>query len=155
MAGWLKQFFGTTDADRDGEHRAALVGAVVGLDIPVAVTAHQRWKQALQAHLDGVSGGALEIDAVCRDDRCDLGQWIHGSARARLGTFPGFTALMAHHRMFHHVAANVLTLDHAGKKGDARRMLANQFEIYSERVLEDLAQLQRLVLPAVATEPPR
>ena len=155
MAGWLRQFFGATNADRDGEHRAALVGAVAELDIPVAVTAPQRWKQVLQAHLDDASGGALEIDAVCRDDRCDLGQWIHGSARARLGTFPGFSALMAHHRMFHHVAANVLTLDRAGKKGDAHRMLVDQFESYSERVLDDLAQLQRLVVPVVAPEPPR
>ena len=61
------------------------------------------------------------------------------------GTFPGFTALLSHHRMFHHVACNVLALEQAGKRADARRMVADQFEAYSDRVTEDLRLLQQVV----------
>lgn len=142
----FRRFFGAVGAVHDNQLQAEAADAAQGLDIDAAVVAHQQWKQHLLAHLAGHhSEAGLEVEDICRDDRCDLGRWIHGQARARLGTFPGFTALLSHHRMFHHVACNVLALEHAGKRGDARRMVADQFEAYSDRVTEDLRLLQQVV----------
>lgn len=148
---FLRRFFGGDPAVRDSRWRAEAARAADELDIEAAIAAHLRWKAQLQTHIAGRPGADPEVpapldrDLVCRDDRCDLGRWIHGPGRARLGTFPGFTALLAHHRMFHHVAGNVLALDTAGQHGAARRMLADQFEDYSARVTEDLRLLRRVV----------
>ncbi|MBV1730849.1 MAG: CZB domain-containing protein [Hydrogenophaga sp.] len=141
----FRRFFGAEGAVHDHQLQAEAAGAAQGLDIDAAVIAHQLWKQHLLAHLAGHPEAGLDVEEICRDDRCDLGRWIHGPARARLGTFPGFTALLSHHRMFHHVACNVLALEQAGKRGDARRMVADQFEAYSDRVTEDLRLLQQVV----------
>jgi hypothetical protein len=141
------RFFGAEGAVRDSQLQAAAAGAAQSLDIDAAVLAHQQWKQRLLAHLAGNAEAGLDVERICSDDRCDLGRWIHGQGRARLGTFPGFTALRSHHRMFHHVACNVLALEKAGKRVDARRMVADQFEAYSDRVTEDLQLLQQVVNP--------
>lgn len=156
---FLQRFFGGDPAARDSQWRAEAVRAAEGLDIDAAIAAHLFWKEQLQTQITGRPGadpgapGPLDRDRVCRDDRCDLGHWIHGPGRARLGTFPGFTDLLAHHRMFHHVAANVLALDAAGQHGAARRMLDDQFEDYSARVTGDLRLLQRVVSEVDTSRP--
>jgi len=148
----LGRFFGTDPAGRDSGLQAEAVDATRGLDIEMAIDAHGDWKQRLRAQLwpqeidpAATSEPPLLREQACLDDACALGQWIHGRGRARLGTFPGFTALQAHHRMFHHVAGNVLTLAQAGKTADARRMLDDQFEDYSARVTADLRLLQQVI----------
>lgn len=158
---FLRRFFGADPAglvepeDLATRHSGLQADAAVaarGLDIEAAIEAHRRWRQRLRAQLlpqehdpDGAAGLPLQREQACRDDNCPLGQWIHGRGRARLGTFPGFTALQAHHRMFHHVAGNVLALEEAGKGADARRMLDDQFEDYAGRVAADLRLLRQVV----------
>jgi hypothetical protein len=151
---FFRRFFGAVGAVRDSQLQAEAVGAAQSLDIGAAVLAHQQWKQRLLAHLAGNAEAGLDVERICRDDRCDLGRWIHGQGRARLGTFPGFTSLLSHHRMFHHVACNVLALEKAGKRADARRMVADQFEAYSDRVTEDLQLLQQVVKVVKVVNPP-
>lgn len=157
---FTRQFFGTGSAERDRLLRSEVARAAEGLDIDEAIATHQYWKQQLRAQLLARQPArppedrrALERETAGCDDRCELGRWIHGRGRARLGTFPGFTDLMAHHRMFHHVAGNILALQECGKLADARRMLEDQFEDYSERVVGDLQRLQHIVGGAIQTRP--
>ncbi len=148
----MRQFFGQDTATRDSGLQAEAAVATRGLDIEAAMDAHGRWKQRLLADIRPNQGGPEEAppdtlprEQVCRDDACALGQWIHGPGRARLGAYPGFTALQTHHRMFHHVAGNVLALLDTGKTADAIRMLDGQFEDYSQRVQADLRLLQQVL----------
>ena len=157
---FLRRFFGSEHTASGRQLRDDAAVAVQGLDIDAAQAAHQRWKQQLRAHLlsRGVPSAQtepespLDAESVCRDDRCDLGRWIHGPGRARLGTFRGFSDLLAHHRMFHRVAGNVLALAAAGKPLDARRMLDEQFEDYSQRVSDDLQLLKRVTSPLTPSD---
>lgn len=75
---------------------------------------------------------------VFQEFRCDLGQWIHGKGQAHPGNFPGFTALLEHHKMFHYAASNVVALSHAGKEAEAQKMLEGPFAGFSKAVGEDL-----------------
>lgn len=156
---FLRRFFGGDPAVLGRQWRAEAARAAEGLDIEATIAAHLHWKEQLQMRITGRPGAdpaapaPMDRDRVCRDDCCDLGHWIHGPGRARLGTFPGFTKLLAHHRMFHHVAGNVLALDAAGQHGAALRMLDDQFEDYSDRVTEDLRLLQRVVSEVDASRP--
>jgi len=149
---FMRRFFGSDPSKRDSGLQAEAAVATRGLDIEAAIEAHGCWKQRLRAQLLPQEGEPAQADTLplqreqaCLDDTCPLGLWIHGRGRARLGTFPGFTALQAHHRMFHHVAGNVLALAEVGKTADARRMLDDQFEDYSGRVTADLRLLQQVV----------
>lgn len=120
--------------------------ALDDLDIQVAISAHENWKNRLQAYLDGTSKEAFDANVVCFDDRCDLGKWIHSSGKAKLGQYPGFTALMSHHKMFHFAASNVVALQSRGKTAEADVILRGQFSQFSKSVVGDLNALSEMVL---------
>ena len=140
MIGFFKSFFGNSVNDSQIHEDAAR--AMADLDIDMALTAHQNWKLRLNAYLSGSSTEDLSAEAICFDDRCDLGRWIYGSGKAQLGRFPGFTALMGHHKMFHYAASNVVALAAAGKTDEARQMLGGQFTAFSRSVVTDLEALR-------------
>ena len=117
MFGFFKNFFGSSALD--SELNAAIGTAMDGLDIQTAMIAHENWKLRLQVYLQGKSNEEFSPEVICFDNRCDLGQWIHGKGQAHLGNFPGFTSLLEHHKMFHYAASNVVALSQAGKEADA------------------------------------
>ena len=114
------------------------------VDIDMAIASHENWKYRLQAFLDGRSTEKFVAEEICFDDRCDLGKWIHGAGKAKLGNFPGFTALQGHHKMFHYAASNVVALAQAGKTEEANKMLDVQFTQQSAEVVRDLRMLKAL-----------
>lgn len=119
---------------------------LVELDIDAAIAAHQNWKYRLLAYLNNQSSEDMSAEVICFDDRCDLGRWIHGSGKAHLGAFPGFTALMGHHKMFHYAASNVVALSKAGRQAQSQTIMAEQFTTYSNAVVKDLERMRRAVL---------
>jgi Chemoreceptor zinc-binding domain len=120
--------------------------ALHDLDIQVAISAHENWKNRLQAYLDGTSKEVFDANVVCFDDRCDLGKWIHSSGKAKMGQYPGFTALMSHHKMFHFAASNVVALQSRGKTAEADVILKGQFAQFSKSVVDDLRALSAMVI---------
>jgi hypothetical protein len=143
MFGFLKDFFGSSTLD--SELDAVIATATDGLDIQTAMMAHENWKLRLLAHLEGSSTEEFCPETICFDNRCDLGQWIHGKGQAHLGNFPGFTALLEHHKMFHYAASNVVALSHAGKEAEAQKMLEGPFTGFSKAVGEDLESMHYAV----------
>ena len=129
----------------DAKSAAAVLAEI---DIDTAIAAHENWKLRLQSYLNGNSTENLQADVVCLDDRCDLGKWIYSTGRAKLGSFPGFTALQGHHKMFHYAASNVVALAQAGKTDEAHKMLEVQFAQHSAEVLRDLQHLSAMVREA-------
>ena len=143
MLGFLKSFFGNDN--RDSQLEAELAIAADGLDIQMAMAAHDNWKLRLQAYLNGASKEDFLPEVICFDDRCDLGRWIHGDGAARLGRYPGFTALLGHHKMFHYAASNVVALSKGGKEAEAQKMLEGSFNSFSAAVNQDLMALKQVV----------
>jgi hypothetical protein len=149
MFGLLKSFFGANEAtDTRPPTGIDMQEAMIGLDIETAKFAHENWKLRLLAYLEGKSTESFSPEVICFDDRCDLGQWIHGQGKARLGQFPGFTALMGHHKMFHYAASNVVSLQNAGHPTEARHMLEHQLAEFSKAVTKDLDNLQDIATHA-------
>lgn len=139
----LKNFFGIGAAPKK-ELADEVARAAVNVDFEMAIAAHENWKLQLQAFLEGRSTEHFVAEEICFDDRCDLGKWIHTAGRAKLGAFPGFTALQGHHKMFHYAASNVVALTQAGKTDEARKMLDVQFAQHSNEVVRDLKMLNVL-----------
>ena len=110
-----------------------------------AIAAHENWKLRLRSFLAGTSSEKFVAEEICFDDRCDLGKWIYSTGRSQLGTFPGFTALMGHHKMFHYAASNVVTLAQVGKIDEAGKILEMQFSQHSSEVVRELQILRTIV----------
>jgi methyl-accepting chemotaxis protein len=64
-------------------------------------------------------------DSICRDDRCPLGQWLHGPGGAQWGSRPTFVALLERHAAFHVAAGDVARRINAGSYADAERLIGS------------------------------
>ncbi len=62
---------------------------------------------------------------ISRDDRCPLGQWLHGAGGQRWGGQPGFIALLGKHAEFHDVAGSVARQINSGAMAEAEQLLGS------------------------------
>jgi hypothetical protein len=144
MLNFFKNIFGS---DSDSKHNAPTtvseieLKAIRALDVGSAIAAHENWKGRLAAYLSGKSTEELHPEVICFDDRCDLGKWLHGSAREQLGKYTSFQQLVAEHKDFHYHASNVVSLKQAGKTEEAEKLFANGYKMCSERVIKLLRSL--------------
>ncbi len=113
------------------------------LDIETAIAAHENWSARLLAVIKGTSGEDLKPEIVCLDDRCDLGKWLHGPGRERLGRYPAFSVLVARHKHFHMEASTVLSLAHSGDQPKAEQKLHSGYRHASTQVVLLLKELKR------------
>ncbi|MCB2018724.1 MAG: CZB domain-containing protein [Hydrogenophaga sp.] len=113
------------------------------LDIDTAISAHENWSARLTAVLRGTSTEQLDPQVICQDDRCDLGKWLHGPGRERLGKYPAFSVLVARHKHFHLEASTVLTLAQTGEAAKTEQKLNSGYRHASNQVVLLLKELRR------------
>lgn len=113
------------------------------LDIDTAIAAHENWSTRLLAVIKGSSAEQLQPELVCLDDRCDLGKWLHGPGRERLGKYPAFSVLVARHKHFHMEASTVLSLAQSGEQAKAEQKLGSGYRHASNQVVLLLKELKR------------
>lgn len=87
-----------------------------------AITAHSQWKIRLQSVINGTSKEVLDPAVVCLDNKCPLGQWIYGDAKA-YAALPDYEHLRVEHANFHQCAAEVLKFHLAGDLAKAKGSL--------------------------------
>jgi methyl-accepting chemotaxis protein len=92
-----------------------------------AIAIHAQWKARLQGIIKGTSPENLDPMVVAQDDRCALGQWIHGDAM-QFSRHPEYQNLRREHAQFHVCAAEVLRLARSGQKEMAVMALSNEGE---------------------------
>lgn len=129
----------------DPEYAATLLNEI---DLDAALTSHTEWRFHLEDVVHGRAMDNLEPDRVCRDDRCNLGRWLHGPGRERLGHYPAFTMLVARHRYFHQQAATVAGLLKAGELQKAQQLMGGSCRHASNQVIFLLKELKRGVTKA-------
>ena len=122
---------------------AAAAAVLAEIDIDTAIAAHENWKLRLQNCLEGKSSEDLRPEVVCLDDRCDLGKWLHGPGRMRLGMYPAFSMLVARHKYFHLQASTVLALAQSGDMDKAGQTLVTSYRHASNQVVLLLKELKR------------
>ena len=83
------------------------------MDFKSAIQAHLQWKLKLASYLRKPDG-TLNAATIEPDNRCELGQWIHGAGAVH-AAHPEFSALKQSHARFHHAAADVVRKVDAGK----------------------------------------
>lgn len=83
-----------------------------------AIAAHGAWKMKLSAYLKKPDGSIKAAD-IQVDNKCILGQWIHGDG-AKHKALPEYEVLKKEHARFHKAAAEVV------KKADSGQSTAEE-----------------------------
>jgi hypothetical protein len=118
------------------------------MDFDKATAAHADWKVKLRVALS--NHDTLDAQAICSDRNCDLGRWLHGEARLRLGTNASYLQCVEAHRDFHVCAGKVAEVINRKDDATAERMLGTEapFGVASMKVAVALRRLRREVEPA-------
>jgi methyl-accepting chemotaxis protein len=112
-------------------------------DFDAAIQAHRQWKVKLRKAI--ADHDKLDADSICRDDRCPLGQWVHGPGGVAWGHRPLFSDLVEKHAEFHQTAGAVARQINAGRYGDAERLIGSgsRFSDISTEVTTLLTKAKR------------
>jgi methyl-accepting chemotaxis protein len=102
---------------------AADAAVVDGFDFGKAIEAHRAWKVRLRKAI--ADQERLDAETLCRDDRCPLGQWLHGEGGRRWGSRPSFVDLLRKHAEFHQEAGGVAKRINDGRYEDAERLIGS------------------------------
>ena len=65
----------------------------------------------------------MDAAAISADNRCPLGQWLHGEARIKFSTLKSYVDCVGKHATFHKEASKVAHAINAKKYTDAETML--------------------------------
>lgn len=87
---------------------------MAAMDFDGAIQAHAAWKLKLGSYLRRPDR-SIDHNVLCRDDRCELGKWIHGEGRVKYAGLPEFKTLQLEHASFHLAAAEVVRLADRGE----------------------------------------
>ena len=124
----------------DDEYASMLMTEI---DIDAAIVSHEGWRLQLQDMVHGRSSEVMRPEHICQDDRCDLGRWLYGTGRVRLGHYPAFDMLVARHKYFHQQVADVVTAFQSGDQPKAAQLLNGSCRHASNQVLLLLKELKR------------
>jgi methyl-accepting chemotaxis protein len=118
-------------------------GPAGDFDFDAAIGAHRAWKVKLRQAIG--SREQLDADTICQDNRCPLGQWLHGPGGAQWGHSPGFVNLLDKHAQFHRVAGGVARKINAGAYAEAERLIGagSEFALVSTEVATLLTRAKR------------
>ena len=112
-----------------------------------AITVHIQWKLRLSRFIEGDSDEILHSATVCRDDQCDLGQWIHGDG-ARYSHLPQYHELLEKHADFHRCAGEVVRMIEAEERTIAKKALAARFTEVSKETVKAIMALKHAAASA-------
>lgn len=122
----------------------------VGLDFDRVINAHLQWKSKLNAFLGG-AGEALDPAVVARDDKCELGCWIHGEGERFTGNVT-YREVRTRHAAFHQCAAEVIRLRLSGDAAGAARLLGDEFDRLSADTVAHIRALKQAVQSGAAND---
>jgi methyl-accepting chemotaxis protein len=121
----------------------------------VARAKHLAWKTRIRDFLAGYE--AIDVDKASDPKACDLGQWLYGEGRAKLGADPNGLELERIHAALHASVRRIAELREAGHDREARAE-ADKLGQASDRIVSLLDVLERVMTghgttPAVVPAP--
>jgi methyl-accepting chemotaxis protein len=120
-----------------------VVASVADFNFDKAIEAHRAWKVRLRQAI--AEKTRLDAETICRDDKCPLGQWLHGDGGRQWGSKPRFVELMGKHAQFHTVAGGVARQINQGQYAQAERLIGagSEFAQVSTEVATLLTKAKR------------
>jgi len=106
---------------QEGAEQARL--DVSGLDVDRVIAAHAQWKTKFRAAISRQE--TMDAATIARDDCCELGKWLYGPVKGRLGKHPRFVELLKEHQGFHREAGQVATAINEKAFSQAEQMIGH------------------------------
>ncbi len=116
---------------------------MIELDIDGAIAAHLEWKKVFVQAVEQSNAAHLEHVTVCDDTKCVVGQWMGGDGQ-RYAADERFQQACDSHRLFHAVCCQILHLLLAEDFDSADKLLKEDFERVSQKVIAQLESLRAL-----------
>ena len=91
------------------------------MDLNNAIAAHAAWKTKLRAAINRKE--TLDVATISVDNKCELGQWLHGAGKMQHVGCPEFSTLVQRHREFHTEAGKVAGLINTQKFEQAEKAI--------------------------------
>ena len=92
-----------------------------------AIQAHAGWKIKLAVYLKHPDG-TINSGEVSTDNRCLLGQWLHGEAKKKFFPLQEYQTLMTEHARFHRIAGKIAGQADSGQVVNTEAVLGNDSE---------------------------
>jgi methyl-accepting chemotaxis protein len=92
------------------------------MNINQAIQQHAEWKIKFRSAISKQEN--LDVATISKDNCCDLGKWLHGEAKTKLGMLQSYTKCVANHATFHTEAAKVAQTINSKKYDEAEKMLS-------------------------------
>lgn len=93
------------------------------MNLDNAIAAHAEWKTKFRSAIQKKE--QLDAALIALDDKCPLGQWLHGEANAQYARLKSYGTCVARHSEFHQHAGKVALKINAGKYSEAQAMLGS------------------------------
>lgn len=108
-----------------------------------AIAAHGAWKQKLASYLVKPDG-SLKPNEISPDNKCPLGQWIHGEG-VQHSKLPEYAALKGEHAHFHKAAADIVRKADAGQAMTQETALGakSEFSVASSAVVMAIMNMKK------------
>jgi methyl-accepting chemotaxis protein len=91
------------------------------MNLDNAIAAHAEWKLKFRNAIQKKE--QLDAASISLDNKCPLGQWLHGEAKGKYSGLASYGACIAKHAEFHKCAGNVAKSINSGKYAEAEAML--------------------------------
>jgi len=107
-----------------------------------AIAAHSAWKRILSDYLVK-HDGSLKPQEVSVDNKCPLGQWIHGEG-LQYSKLPEYATLKSEHARFHKITADVVRRADSGESVTEETALGSksEFRAASAAVVSAIVQMK-------------
>ncbi len=114
------------------------------MNLDEAIKAHAAWKMKLSVYLRHPDH-SIDPAEVGRDDRCPLGQWLHGEGERQLSSLPEYKALVTEHARFHRAVGHAVEQANAGKSLGEEHVLGSdsEFAAASRNIVVAVVQLKQ------------
>ena len=115
------------------------------MDFDEAIKAHSAWKMKLSKYIAKPDGSLVATD-VGVDNKCPLGQWIHGEG-GKHSSVVEFKTLKDEHAKFHKCAADVIKKADSGADTSQETALggSSEFSKTSTNVVSAIMAIKRKV----------
>ena len=93
------------------------------MNLDEAIQKHAGWKLKFRSAIS--KHEQMDAETICKDNCCQLGQWLYGEGKSKYGTKPEFTTVLERHKVFHVEAGKVARLINAKQYEQAEKELSN------------------------------
>ena len=87
----------------------------------------------------------MDAAVIAKDDRCDLGKWLHGEAKDKYSRLSSYSDCVGKHAHFHIAASDVANKINARQFEEARALLdmGSDFSLASAAIVSALNALEQ------------